>query len=401
MASVRYSRCERTKNTRVWRSYGASNCWLSGCEQGIGGVGELVKFKNPLRALVVDDSSLYRQMLMRALGEVDGVEVIDCACDGVEALEKIERLQPDLVTLDVQMPKLDGLGVLREINQRSIETIVLMVSSVTAEGAPATVDALLNGAMDCILKPSGMEDAKAARHGLRNALAERIKAILLARSEGEPRYSSPQNRSPQKHSVAMRKLEDVIVIGASTGGPQALRTVLRSLPEKPDVPVFIVQHMPSAFTGSLAKRLNEIVTFPVKLASTGMSIEPGTAYLAPGKFHLTVMRKGSEVACRLTEDPPRQGCRPSLDCLLESLVPVYGGKVVTAVLTGMGSDGLEGCRGLKAAGGVVIAQDRQGCTVYGMPKAVIDAGLADVVLPLDQIGEAICENQYRQPPATS
>ena len=339
-------------------------------------------------------------MLMRALGEVDGVEVIDCACDGVEALEKIERLQPDLLTLDVQMPKLDGLGVLREINQRSIETIVLMVSSVTAEGAPATVDALLNGAMDCILKPSGM-DAKAERRDLQNALAERIEAILLTRSEDVLRHSSPQNRSPRKRSLANTKLEDVIVIGASTGGPQALRTVLRSLPEKPDVPVFIVQHMPSAFTASLAKLLNEIVALPVKLASTGMFIEPGTAYLAPGKFHLTVMRKGSELVCRLTEDPPRQGCRPSLDCLLESLVPIYGGKVVAAVLTGMGSDGLEGCHSLKAAGGVVIAQDRQGCTVYGMPKAVIDAGLADVVLPLDQIGEAIAANQYRKPPASS
>ncbi|MBL6711365.1 MAG: chemotaxis response regulator protein-glutamate methylesterase [Planctomycetes bacterium] len=360
--------------------------------------------ERPLRVLVVDDSSLYRQMLMRSLAEVDGVEVIDCACDGVEALEKIERLQPDLLTLDVQMPKLDGLGVLREINRRSIETIVLMVSSITAEGAPATVDALLNGAMDCILKPSGL-DAKTERHDLRDALAERIRAILLARSDGEPCPRAPQNKSPNKsprrRPVSVTKLEDVIVIGASTGGPQALRTVLRSLPEKPDVPVFIVQHMPSAFTASLAKRLNEIVTFPVRLASTGMSIEPGTAYLAPGKFHLTVIKKDSELVCRLTQDPPRQGCRPSLDCLLESLVPVYGSKVVATVLTGMGSDGLEGCRSVKAAGGVVIAQDRQGCTVYGMPKAVIDAGLADVVLPLDQIGEAIAANQYRKPPASS
>ncbi|MDA7976366.1 MAG: chemotaxis response regulator protein-glutamate methylesterase [Pirellulales bacterium] len=359
-------------------------------------VGGLVRVESFLRVLVVDDSSLYRQMLMRALAEVDGVEVIDVACDGVEALEKIERLQPDLVTLDVQMPKLDGLGVLREVSRRSLKTTILMVSSVTAEGAPATVDALLNGAMDCILKPSGV-DAKEERHELRNALADRVEAILLTMSEAEPRYNVPQSTVPKGRPVTITKLEDVIVVGASTGGPQALRTVLRSLPDKPDVPVFIVQHMPSAFTASLAKRLNEIVAFPVRLASTGMPIEPGTAYLAPGKFHLTVMKRGTGLTCRLTEDPPRQGCRPSLDCLLESLVPVYGSKVVAAVLTGMGSDGLEGCRSLKAAGGVVIAQDRQGCTVYGMPKAVIDAGLADVVLPLDQIGEAISGNQYRKP----
>ena len=240
-------------------------------------------------------------------------------------------------------------------------------------------------------------DAKEERHELRNALADRVEAILLTMSEAEPRYNVPQSTVPKGRPVTITKLEDVIVVGASTGGPQALRTVLRSLPDKPDVPVFIVQHMPSAFTASLAKRLNEIVAFPVRLASTGMPIEPGTAYLAPGKFHLTVMKRGAGLTCRLTEDPPRQGCRPSLDCLLESLVPVYGSKVVAAVLTGMGSDGLEGCRSLKAAGGVVIAQDRQGCTVYGMPKAVIDAGLADVVLPLDQIGEAISGNQYRKP----
>ncbi len=359
-----------------------------------------MKFKKPLRVLVVDDSSLYRQMLIHALTDLDGVEVIDSACDGVEAIEKIERLQPDLVTLDVQMPKLDGLGVLRELNRRSVETTVLMVSSVTAEGAPATVDALLNGAMDCILKPSGI-DPREEGHDIRQALTERIEAIQHGRTESRPRRRAAQNRRSKKQSVPRRKLEDVIVIGASTGGPQALRTVLRSLPEKPDVPVFIVQHMPSSFTASLAKRLNEIVAFPVKLASTGMFIEPGTAYLAPGKFHLTVMRKDLGLACRLTQDPPRQGCRPSLDCLLESLVPVYGSKVVAAVLTGMGSDGLEGCRSLKAAGGVVIAQDRQGCVVYGMPKAVIDAGLADVVLPLDHIGEAITENRYRKPPASS
>jgi chemotaxis response regulator CheB len=141
-------------------------------------------------------------MLMRSLAEVDGVEVIDCACDGVEALEKIERLQPDLLTLDVQMPKLDGLGVLREINRRSIETIVLMVSSITAEGAPATVDALLNGAMDCILKPSGL-DAKTERHDLRDALAERINAILLARSDGETCPRAPQNKSPRRRPVSI------------------------------------------------------------------------------------------------------------------------------------------------------------------------------------------------------
>ena len=360
---------------------------------------DLVKEKSPLRVLVVDDSALYRQMLVRAFADLDGVEVVDVAVDGIEALEKIERLAPDLITLDVQMPRLDGLGVLRELSRRSIGTTVLMVSSVTAEGAPATVDALLNGAVDCILKPAGV-DAQAEVQSIAKSLKEHVNAILQNRSASPVGHCVSETRSFRKHPVSVMKMQDVIVIGASTGGPQALRTVLRSLPAAFDVPLFIVQHMPSAFTASLASRLNEIVDFPVKLASTGMPIEAGTAYLAPGRFHLTVMKKGEDIFCRLTEDPPRQGCRPSLDCLLESLVPVYGEKVVTAVLTGMGSDGLEGCRRVKAAGGAVIAQDRQGCTVYGMPKAVVDAGLTDAIVPLGQIGEVISANRYRKPAAS-
>ena len=358
-----------------------------------------MKEKSPLRVLVVDDSILYRQMLVRAFANIEGVEVVDVAVDGVEALEKIERLSPDLITLDVQMPRLDGLGVLRELTRRSVDATVLMVSSVTAEGAPATVDALLNGAIDCILKPAGV-DAQAEVQSIAKALKEHVKAILQNRSVSPPGGYVSAKRGFRKHPLSVTKMQDVIVIGASTGGPQALRTVLRSLPATFDVPLFIVQHMPSAFTASLASRLNDIVDFPVKLASTGMPIQPGTAYLAPGRFHLTVMKKGEDVFCRLTEDPPRQGCRPSLDCLLESLVPAYGEKVVTAVLTGMGSDGLEGCRRVKAAGGAVIAQDRQGCTVYGMPKAVVDAGLTDAIVPLDQIGEVITANQYRKPAAS-
>ena len=338
-------------------------------------------------------------MLVRAFADIEGVDVVDVAVDGVEALEKIERLSPDLITLDVQMPRLDGLGVLRELTRRSVDATVLMVSSVTAEGAPATVDALLNGAIDCILKPAGV-DAQAEVQSIAKALKEQVKAILQNRSMSPPGGYVSAKRGFRKHPVSVTKMQDVIVIGASTGGPQALRTVLRSLPATFDVPLFIVQHMPSAFTASLASRLNDIVDFPVKLASTGMPIQPGTAYLAPGRFHLTVMKKGEDAFCRLTEDPPRQGCRPSLDCLLESLVPAYGEKVVTAVLTGMGSDGLEGCRRVKAAGGAVIAQDRQGCTVYGMPKAVVDAGLTDAIVPLDQIGEVIITKQYRKTTAS-
>ncbi len=219
---------------------------------------KLVKEKIPLRVLVVDDSALYRQMLVRAFADLDGVEVVDVAVDGVEALEKIERLTPDLITLDVQMPRLDGLGVLRELSRRSLNTTVLMVSSVTAEGAPATVDALLNGAIDCILKPAGV-DVQAEVQSITKFLKEVVNVILQNRLASPAGHCVSDARSFRKHPASGTKMQDVIVIGASTGGPQALRTVLRSLPAAFDVPLFIVQHMPSAFTASLASRLNQIV----------------------------------------------------------------------------------------------------------------------------------------------
>jgi two-component system chemotaxis response regulator CheB len=345
-----------------------------------------------LRVLVVDDSALYRQMLKHVVGSVPGVEVVGTAADGLEAVRQIADLRPDLVTLDVQMPNLDGLGVLREIKRRSFQTLVVMVSSLTAQGAPETVEALLHGAIDCVLKPAGLEP-HLARAELRQALAERLTAVLATRREVE---SAGVTQPPVRVTSLDMATSDCVAIGASTGGPEALRRVLSAVPAGMAAPVFIVQHMPAKFTESLAKRLDEIAAFPVHLAGTGMLVEPGHAYLAPGGFHLTAVQREQGVVCRLTQAPPRHGCRPSVDVLLESLTEIYADKIVATILTGMGSDGLAGCRAVKAAGGAVVAQDRAGCVVYGMPKAVIDAGLADVVLPLDTIGEVLAGNRYRR-----
>lgn len=345
-----------------------------------------------LRVLVVDDSALYRQMLKHIVASIAGVEVVGTAADGLEAVSKIAELQPDLVTLDVQMPNLDGLGVLREIKRRSLQTLVVMVSSLTAQGAPETVEALLHGAIDCVLKPAGLEP-HLARAEIRQALAERLTAVQATRREVE---SVVEKTAPNQRAGLDLAMGDCVAVGTSTGGPEALRKVLSAMPAGLTAPLFIVQHMPARFTESLAKRLNDIAAFPVHLAATGMLAEPGHAYLAPGGFHLTAVRREHGVVCRLTQAPPRHGCRPSVDVLLESLVDVYGDRIVATILTGMGSDGLAGCRAVKAVGGAVVAQDRNDCVVYGMPKAVIEAGLADVVLPLDAIGEVLGGNRYRR-----
>ncbi len=345
-----------------------------------------------MRVLVVDDSALYRQMLKHVINDVPGVEVVGTAADGLEAIKQIAVLRPDLVTLDVQMPNLDGLGVLREIKKRCLETQVVMVSSLTTQGAPETVDALLHGAIDYVLKPAGLEP-HLARAALRQALVVRLTALQATRQEVGP----VGNVEPPVRLANIDVMTgDCVAIGASTGGPEALRKVLSAMPAGIAAPLFIVQHMPAKFTESLAKRLDEITAFPVHLAATGMLAKPGHAYLAPGGFHLTAVRRDHGIVCRLTQAPPRNGCRPSVDVLLESLAAVCSDKLVATILTGMGCDGLAGCRAVKAAGGAVVAQDRTSCVVYGMPKAVIEAGLADVVLPLDEIGEVLGGNRYRR-----
>lgn len=348
-----------------------------------------------LTVLIVDDSALYRQVLRHVFKAIPDVEVVGVAKDGVEAVEMIKQLQPDIVTLDVQMPNLDGLGVLREIKRFGLETQVLMVSSLTAEGAPETVDALLFGALDCVLKPTGVSSHE-ARDLLTKQLGSRVQALLDTRQSRLGAVKTITWRSPTLSRGRRLELGDCIAIGSSTGGPDALRRVLPHIPAGLSSPIFIVQHMPKKFAASLAKRLNELTAFPVRLAETGMLVEHGHCYFAPGGSHLTVIRRGHKTVCHLVDDAPRHGCRPSVDVLLESLVECYGERIVATILTGMGADGCEGCRAVKAAGGAVVAQDQESCAVYGMPKAVVTAGLADVVLPLDAIGEVLSRGDYRR-----
>ena len=343
-------------------------------------------FTGVLKVVVVDDSALYRQMLLTVLGRIAGVEVVGTAADGDAAVELIARAKPDVVTLDVQMPGRDGIEVLRALKQRGLTPRAIMVSSLTAQGAPTTVAALMEGAFDFILKPAGV-DLHVSRDHIQSELTEKLAAVRESMTPVEPATAPPLPDLPRRTTAATRF--DAIVIGTSTGGPQALRIVIPQLPADLSVPVFIVQHIPSQYTASLAERLDGMSALRVREATDGMVVGPGQVLVAPGSRHLGVERLGESVVCVLDDGPRRRGCRPSVDHLIESAARLYGGRVLAAVLTGMGCDGLDGCRDLKQRGGTVLAQSAAGCVVYGMPKAVTDAGLVDEVVPLEQMASRI------------
>ncbi|MFM7035354.1 MAG: chemotaxis-specific protein-glutamate methyltransferase CheB [Planctomycetia bacterium] len=338
-----------------------------------------------LSVLVADDSALYRQMLQNVLQRIPGVEVVGMASDGVEAVAKVVELRPDVITLDVQMPRLDGLGVLRELRARASRTKAIMVSSLTADGAPTTVEALMEGAFDVVPKPVGV-DPHVARISIHEALVEKL--AIVADMLFVPSVPSRSATATTLTGTGSRAI-DAIAIGTSTGGPQALRGVIPSLPADLQVPVFVVQHMPAGFTASLAVRLNDVSPVRVVEAAHGMQAAAGCVHVAAGGWHLTLERRRDAVQCVLDAGPLRLGCRPSFDSLLESMVPIYGSKLMAVVMTGMGQDGLAGCRMVKAAGGYVITQSAAGCTVYGMPKAVAEAGLSDAVVPLESIATTL------------
>jgi two-component system chemotaxis response regulator CheB len=348
----------------------------------------------PTRLLIVDDSALYRQLINNVLRDSEDVAVVGIAKDGFDALEKIESLHPDLLTLDVQMPDLDGIGVLREIKKRELCPKAIMVSSLTSEGAQVTTDALLEGAFDFILKPTG-GDPNENRRRLRNVLDEKIAAFRLTHrrrarlSRGRPAPSPPPTAPDVEAAPPRGTVCRAVLMGTSTGGPAALNTVLPQLPADLPVPVLVVQHMPPQYTRSLAKRLDESCAIEVAEAADGAEVLPGRALIAPGGRQMKLLRGNGEVRVRVTDDPHEHGCRPSVDYLFRSAVEAFDGQALGVIMTGMGQDGLASCGLLKSRGGSVFAQHEDGCTVYGMPKAVIEEGLADKIVPLERMGRAV------------
>ena len=341
---------------------------------------------NLLRVMVVDDSALFRAMLRNLFAEIPNCEVVASIADGRTAIEKIAESLPDLVTLDVEMPDINGIDVLRELKRRRIQTNVVMISRLTAAGAQVTTDALIEGAFDFILKPSGSSHSE-NKNTLRIALLEKIAALADARSG---LASDVIDCSPSPRQTAPVVKPEAIVIACSTGGPDALSHVIPDLSATLPVPVFIIQHMPPRFTASLASRLNDASELHVLEAEDGLVAKPGQVFVARGGQHLLLERRHSDrVRLTLTDAPPEQNCRPAADYTLRSAVELYRGHLLAVILTGMGRDGTAGCQLVQARGGHVLAQHADGCTVYGMPRSVINAGLANEIVKLPRIAHTI------------
>jgi two-component system chemotaxis response regulator CheB len=336
----------------------------------------------PINVLVVDDSAFFRKIISEAVNADPDLTVVAIAHDGLDAVEKVRRYRPDVVTMDVNMPQLDGLSALREI-MKEVPTPVVMLSSLTREGAEETIQSLQEGAVDFLCKPSMRDTGGGWQEELTTKVKIASRANLGRRSDPPVRERLTVIR-PQFSVPARRLVGKVLVIGTSTGGPRALQEVLPKFPKDLPVGVLVVQHMPAGFTRTLAERLNSQSQIAVKEAANGDKIEPGVAYVAPGDFHLRVTARG-EVA--LGQDPPIASLRPSVDAMFESVAEVFGEGTIAAVLTGMGSDGTRGARRIKAAGGRLVAEDQSTCVVYGMPRSVIEEGLADKVVPLPHVAE--------------
>ena len=355
----------------------------------------------PTRILIVDDSALYRQSIRNVLRDIANVEVVGTAADGVEALDKIHELQPDLLTLDVQMPGMDGIEVLREIKQRRLRPKAVMVSSFTSEGAQITTDALMEGAFDFILKPMG-DQVQANRDVLCRSLEEKIHVFRSSLRDRESTRDSgihvaatePAGGAGERIPIPAAACR-LVVLGTSTGGPAALKHVLPKLPEQFPIPVMVVQHMPEKYTRSLATRLDNICPLKVVEGEHGMDVREGQIVLAAGGKQTRLVPKSDRLKLEITDDPPENGVRPSVDYTLRSAVDAVRGNALAVILTGMGRDGLEGCRLLKDAGGAVFAQSQSDSIVFGMPKAVIDAELTDRILTLGKIAPAIVRHVKR------
>lgn len=340
-----------------------------------------------IRVLVVDDAVVVRKLLTTVIDEDPDLEVVGIAANGAIALGKIEQLKPDIVTLDVEMPEMDGISTLRAIRQRDRSLPVIMFSTLTERGATATLEALALGASDYVTKPANVGSVDAAMDAVRRELIPKIKAFCRRNVPPPP---PPPLRVKVVPAPATGRCE-LVAIGSSTGGPNALSTVLGQLPAGFDKPIVIAQHMPAVFTRYLAQRLDGYSRIRVREAEHGDLLEPGLALVAPGDHHMSLRRTSAGVSVVLDQSAPVNFCRPAVDVLFRSAADVYGGDVLAVVLTGMGHDGRDGCAVLKQRGATVIVQDQASSVVWGMPGAVHQSGLADAALPLDDVGAAITQ----------
>jgi len=357
---------------------------------------KIIRRGQRVRVLAVDDSVVVRRLIANAIEPDAQLELVGVAMDGQMAVEKMRLLKPDVITMDIEMPKMNGIEAVKAIRRENLDVRILMFSTLTERGAAITLEALSAGADDSLLKIAGESNVEASTQRLRQELLPRVKQFFqfegdAAGAGGSSGLATPERARP----VAVRwtggpaAARHVVAIGISTGGPKALETLLPRLPKDFPLPVLIVQHMPPVFTKMLAERLNGLSPLRVTEAQAGDLIEAGRVLIAPGNFHMRVAGASGTPRVVLDQGAPVNSCRPAVDVLFQSLADAYGAGVVGAVLTGMGSDGQAGAAALKKRGGYVLAQDEATSVVWGMPGAVVAAQLADAVLPLGEIAGAL------------
>lgn len=352
-----------------------------------------------IRVLVVDDSVVIRKIVTEALAVDPMIEIVGTASNGRIAQSKIEQVNPDLVTMDIEMPEMNGLEALKAIRRTHPNLPVIMFSTLTERGAMATLDALALGASDYVTKPSNMGSVVQAQQRVRDELVPKIRALCwrvtgIAQSMQNTASSDasaiapPRTLSPVNIKTAALKPPtrvEMIAIGVSTGGPNALAELLPALPGNLPVPVVIVQHMPPLFTKLLADRLQASCALRVEEGKAGTAVRAGSVYIAPGNFHMLVRDEGGTLRLNMNQAAPENSCRPAVDVLFKSVAETFGTRALGVVLTGMGKDGLRGSQLIVDAGGSVVVQDQQSSVVWGMPGFVANAGIAERVLPLNQI----------------
>ncbi len=341
--------------------------------------------KNEIRVMICDDSAFMRMVIKDIIDSQSGIKVIGQARDGMEAVEKAVKLKPDVITMDVEMPRLNGLEAMKLITKK-VATRVIMVSSLTQEGADITVEALENGAVDFVGKPSGSISTNFRKMG-----GELVSTINSA-MQVKPSKISLLRRQAVKKKPARRTFHTsnkIVLIASSTGGPKSLDNIIPSLPKNLPAPVVVIQHMPAGFTSSLARRLDRVSEIKVVEAKEGDILQKGTVYIAPGNYHLGMKPSGREVTLYLDKGAKINGVRPAADFTFDKAAEIYRDKIIAVVLTGMGRDGTKGSFKIKHYKGRIMAEAKSSCVVYGMPKSVVQEGYADYELPNDKISDKI------------
>jgi two-component system chemotaxis response regulator CheB len=349
---------------------------------------------NKKRILVVDDSLFMQELICNIIESTDMLEVVGRAANGQDALEMTEKYLPDLITLDIIMPEMDGLQTLVELRKRWPHKRVIMVSSVSGSGTDATLDALALGADDYVAKPVAGTGIGSSIKQLGDELIPKIIALCdVSETERLRGMSTSRNMPCGKEKFRARVDNDnsigILAIGISTGGPEALARVLPQLPGDLKIPVVIVQHMPAEFTSKLAQRLDIATKLKVKEGKPGDKLRGGTVYIAPGDFHMVLDRIADEVVISLNQNAPENSCRPAVDVLFRSVEAIYGACSMAVVMTGMGNDGVKGAQSLADAGSTILVQDRASSVVWGMPGLVAQAGIANAIVPLDMMADTI------------